>query len=1125
MYRVVLGKKRGSLGDFCLKALLWAAIGIFSCASSGAESLSVDLEQLRFDWFEESEDFENISVVALHQDSFGFIWIGTRGGIYRYDGERFVEYRLGLEGRRGLPSGSVERFFEDSKGNLWAGLQQAVVRYDYALERFVNCDIAGFPYRVIHFFENEQGVVGFADQGGSIYELDDSGVFQSRRTGSEDWARCALASGDRSFYLAGRGGIRLFGPDFQERQRFDTSSIFEDDGDSYVTALARVSDDVLWVGTNRYGVWSLNLETGKFSPLKSKTEDQDLVGSILVDDRGYVLVGTTAGLSLYGQDGHFMDLYQWSRYEPTSIPTGTVSAMMNDRQGNLWVGTSRGGLSVVRNLKRFEAIDSLGDDWRSLTKQKVSSVFVDSRDRLWAGYHNEGVDRIDFDPGKKRFFDSQTSEAGALGRGTVWDICETSDGSIWIGTNIGGLSWLKPRANSFKRFAPVAGDPSSIGGLDVRGILPDETGNLWLLLHGTGVDYFDRSTETFTHYGEQGRRWVEDFLLDPAGTLWVGSSGGLSYLAKGASEFVPYGTDLPDDRKLPSNRVVCMKLSAQTGFWVGTPEGLALRLPGEEGFKRYGLESGLPSLSIRSIEESLSGELWIATSAGLARYDREADSFRAFRKGDGLLSDKFNERSAFVSGDGRMYFGSEKGLVSFLPEEVELRQTPSDLLITGLTLFSDPVYPSSAEGSLLQESLLTNRELVFPAGLNTFGFEFAALDYVSGDRKEYEYKLEGFETKWIRNGTRSDCSYTNIPPGDYVFRVRACNSDGVWNGEGVALAITVLPFFWQTNWFIACVVILSVLGGFAVVRIRTATLARQKMMLLETVSARTKDLTDALYELELQKAQIEDQNLELLDHREHLEELIEQRTSELVAAKERAEEATRLKSAFLENISHEIRTPMNAILGFVNILKGGGCDTEEQEEYLDIVEQNGEYLTLLIDDIIEISILESSQAELSVEKVELHGYFENWCEYLRKGLVAADKGSIEATLAYHGAERTETLVSIDPSRLGQVLKNLLDNAVKFTDTGSICLSYDLKDDGIHCEVTDTGIGIPRDKLADVFDVFRKLLGEKKRLYRGAGLGLAIVKRVVELMGGEIHVESERGKGSRFFLRVPVGKAD
>ncbi|MBK1878614.1 ligand-binding sensor domain-containing protein [Pelagicoccus mobilis] len=1096
----------------------------FCSLQAKTRPLDLDLERLQFDWFEESETFASIAVIDVLQDHRGFVWVGTRDGIYRYDGRRFLRYRSGANERRELPHNRVNTFYEDSNGRLWVGLQRGVVFYDPDLDVFVPCEIEWYNGSVSGFAETSKGELLVLGEALGLGRLEEDGVFRRLDLEIQGRASVLLLDDELGFLIGGERGIQIVDDDLNIVGSFGEGAEFLKQRKSFVRALARVSPSSFWVGTNQEGSWILDLESGDFQKVPAKRKDEDLVGTVTVHENGDVLVGTTAGVTIFSPEGERKKMYRNVGYSTASIQPGTVYALSTDRQGNLWVGTSRGGLSVVRNSKAFSGIDQ--NSPIPLSKRKVTAILKDSSERLWVGYHNEGVDVLDFSLSSRTYLDPHEDVSGGLGRGSVWDIVETADGHIWIGTNRDGLAKLEPGQRKFQKFVPDEKGGNSIQGYDVRVILPDRKGNLWLAVHGRGFDYLDRESGEFTNYENPLSEWVEDLALDANGDLWIGSANGLSLLKEGASTFVDFTHDAADETSLSDGHVVCLYIDSSDTLWVGTKNGLCSMNREVGEFKRYSLAEGLPGASIRSINESRDNELWVATSEGLARYQKSSDSFKAFHKFDGLLSDQFVERSKFLGDDGLFYFGCEKGIVKFRPEEIEVSNEAPELVITGISVQHVNQDSYGREGDVLPRTPFTASEIVLPPGNNILGIEFAALDYLSAGRNEFEYMLEGFDEDWVANGQRADCFYTNMPPGDYLFRVRASNSDGVWNEAGISLPLRLLPFFWQTLWFKIAVVASLILLVIGIVRMRLATLAGQKERLQNTVSERTKDLEDALKALEYQKAQTEDQNLELIDHRENLEELITQRTFELQVAKEKAEESDRLKSAFLENISHEIRTPMNAIIGFVNVLRGGACEEEEKEEYLQIIEENGEYLTTMIDNIIELSLLESQKVALMPVATHLGQFFEKWNSYLLTELERQDKQEITVSFSPQEDLDPETFVEVDCARLDQIMGQLLENAIKFTDHGTISLSYEVSKgatDTLMIAVEDTGVGIPQEKLNSVFNLFRKIIGEKKRLYRGTGLGLAIVKRVVDLMEGEIRVESEIEKGTRFILRVPLSQ--
>lgn len=1111
----------GRFGWACLFFWAVASCGL-TLANTARPLLEMDPGQLQFDWFEESESFASIAVVDILQDRRGFVWVGTRDGIYRYDGSRFLRYRSGANERRELPHNQVVTFYEDSRGAFWVGLQRGIVVYDPEKDRFEATAIEGFNGRVTGFAETEEGELLFLGEGFGLGKLNEDGVFRRVDIDIQRRPNSLVADPDLGFLVGGSEGVQVVGKDLKLKRSYGSEVEFLRPRRVFVRALARLPGNRYWLGTNQAGSWILDLDSGEFKRVEGRTKDEDLVGTVLVDAKGDVWVGTTAGLTVFSSEGERKRMYRNLRYSPSSIQPGTVYALTVDRQGNLWVGSSRGGLSIVRNSKAFSRLDI--NSPLALSKRKVTSIFGDSAGRLWVGYHNEGVDILDLNTSKKVYLDPHDDERGAMGRGTVWDIQETSDGKVWVGANREGLCLLEPVGSGYTSFVPDLDGGNSIQGFDVRVILPDQNGNLWLGVHGSGFDYFDREEEVFVNYRNPVGDWVEDLALERDGSLWIGASDGLSYLKKGEQAPVAYTHDEDDENSISDNHVVCLFIDSLDTLWVGTRDGLCFYDRESDGFVRFSLNEGLPSTSIRSIRESKNGELWVATSEGLARFDRARGWFRGFRKYDGLLSEQFVARASYAAEDGTLYFGCEKGVVMFRPEEIEISEDAPDLLITGVSVRNVLQDEFGGEGSVLRQTPFTAERIVLPPGNGAFGFEFAALDYLSAGRNEFEYRLDGFDDGWVKNGRKAECYYTNIPPGKYVFRVRASNSDGVWNEEGVSLAVVLQPFYWQTYWFKFSVVGASILFVAGAVMLRLSRMSRQKEVLVRKVSERTRKLQDALDELEAQKAQIEDQNLELIDHRENLEDLILQRTSELQVAKEKAEESDRLKSAFLENISHEIRTPMNAIIGFVNVLRSGECEKEEQEDYLKIIEENGEYLIEMIDDIIELSLLESEKVVLEPEPVHLHEFFEKWKVHLKAELLKLGKTGIGVRFQAGRNLGEDLEILVDRARLDQVVGQLLENAAKFTDEGVISLEYEIcqgEEDTLLIGVEDTGVGIPKEKLDSIFDLFRKILGEKTRLYRGTGLGLAIARRVVSLMNGEILVESEVGRGTRFIVRVPL----
>jgi signal transduction histidine kinase len=396
--------------------------------------------------------------------------------------------------------------------------------------------------------------------------------------------------------------------------------------------------------------------------------------------------------------------------------------------------------------------------------------------------------------------------------------------------------------------------------------------------------------------------------------------------------------------------------------------------------------------------------------------------------------------------------------------------------------------------------------------------------------------MEGFNKEWISCDTQHEASYTNLNPGEYTFRVKASNNDGVWNTEGTSIRITILPPWWQTWWF-TTIILFSLAGLLLLIYyIRIALYRNQQKRLVVLVKERTQQLEESAIKIEDRQKEINSQNeklmtqqVELNKHRNQLEILVEERTKELIAAKEKAEESDRLKSSFLANLSHEIRTPLNAILGFSLILGEKELSENERCQYNAIVETSSNNLLDLINDILDISKIEAGQMELFLRPVPLESVINDLIrrfDVLMKRQNAETDSNVALKVNIN-EEIFKTQIITDKLRVQQILSNLISNAIKFTSEGYIEVGC-TKLPGVEMlefYVKDTGIGIQEENLHLVFERFRKIEDDISQLHRGAGLGLSISFQLVNMLGGTMNVTSKFGEGSVFYFTIPFIKSD
>jgi signal transduction histidine kinase/CheY-like chemotaxis protein len=451
---------------------------------------------------------------------------------------------------------------------------------------------------------------------------------------------------------------------------------------------------------------------------------------------------------------------------------------------------------------------------------------------------------------------------------------------------------------------------------------------------------------------------------------------------------------------------------------------------------------------------------------------------------DGLQSNEFNQNSCFASPTGELFFGGVAGFNAFFPEAVQDSGFLPPVVITSFQLFNEAI--PVGEDSPLQQSILDTDTITLDYRQDFFSFEFAALHFSSPQENQYAYMLEGLDDDWNEVGNRRLASYTNVPPGHYTFRVRGSNSDGLWNDEGAAIAITITPPYWQTWWFRVLAV-----GGVAALiaaafHTRVRVIQGQKRRLELLVQERTGELRDALAELQ--------------------------------RAKEAAEAANQAKSTFLANISHELRTPLNAILGFSQLLLRGAENTlaPSQREDLAVINRSGEHLLGLINDVLEMSKIEAGRQRLNEHDFDLHQTLAGLEEMFR--LRANDRG---IGLRFIVEPAVPRFVRADEGKLRQILLNLLGNAIKFTTAGDVTLEAQLLDGGaLRLAVHDTGPGIPPEEQEIIFVPFmQSTTGQQSQ--EGTGLGLTISRQFAQLMGGDLTLRSQPGEGSTFTLTIPV----
>lgn len=1109
--------------------ILWLSVFLLNVVFLSAER---DLTRLRFESL--AERFENAGgeIHRIVEGPSGFVWFGTNRGALRYDGYEVRTYRNVVDEPTSLINDVVWSFLVDADDRFWIGTQMGVSRYVPDLDSFENYILNpvdmndNLNNRCNAIVEDSLGNVYASAESGILYRFDESkNEFEPLNTASFGVIKSMTCDAQDRIWIGAEAAVYRFDTKTRETRAFTAGFEVERESARNFIYAIHVNDlGKVWFATAYQGVVVLDPDTGVTEELPTVHRNEKRVHYLLASEGGRVWLCHGRGLTLMDKDGNRIQNYR-SETRIDSLPSGSARCIAVDRQDNIWIGSAKYGVHVSTNNKMFDREYLESTSFAAGTTPVVSRIMWDNLGRLWLGYHNGGIDVFATDGSHDFELRHDPNDPTSIGRGAVYSLIQDYLGKVWVGTYSAGLMAFDEETRSFRRYRNDPSDPTSVPGGDPRSIVEDEDGNLWMALKGAGVARYDRQSETFTGFKTDPYNtvtsllddWPSDILYDSRGYVYIATPIGLSVLNLETHEFENYTPKEGDLDSLSNARCHTLFKDSKGYIWIGTGAGVNRFDPKEKRFKRFGTGEGLPSHQAFSIVEDQTGDIWVGTDSGLGRIDVDAGTVKSYGVLDGLMGNAFFPNSVAVSPEGLIYFGQTGGITLFDPLEIRDNEIAPSVFITDVKVFFQSLEVDPEDPDSLERHISEVDELVLGYEQKVLSINFVAQNYIQPQKNQYAYFLEGFDSDWNEVGIRREANYTNLNPGSYVFRVKASNNDGVWNEEGASLKIRVLPPFWMKSWFYALLVLLIVLAVYLFIRYRERKFKQTQHELEEKVQSRTKKINEQNLALEGQRSQLEKQRDELQESREQLEQKVTNRTLALVKAKEKAEESDRLKSSFLANLSHEIRTPLNAVVGFSTLLKETDGDEEETAEYVSLIIENSDSLLHLIDDILDYSLIEANQ----VKTEESEFVWDEFMDRVFASHMVLQRAEGVELVCENALKGQGYLMVSDHQRIKQVLDNLLTNASKFTTEGQIVLGARIEG-GLFClYVRDTGKGIQSEFLEVIFDQFYKLREDEVEARRGVGLGLAISKRLVEMLGGEMSVKSEYGKGSKFSVRFPL----
>ncbi|SHJ04492.1 hybrid sensor histidine kinase/response regulator transcription factor [Pseudozobellia thermophila] len=1070
-------------------------------------SLSAQFNTLKFENFETPEGLSSSTCTEIFQDREGFLWFGTIDGLNRYDGYGFEIFRPVLNDSTSISNNRINTITEDGFGKLWVGTNNGLNVYDKASDTFTLIDLygplslSGSPRKIINdvVFDEKGNAIWVATQNGVIkIELGDTGDLQN--LGFSYYLHDA--ADDRSIDNNNVNAIRIdkdkelwMTTDGQHlnkynRERDDFDRVYIDSGKPYelthIPKLVFIDDDGdFLIGNDLSDLIFWTRETNEFIHF-SIVDSHVPLSNIYQDGEGIFWLSTDGhGIYLYDKkEGKVRQQIVNNLFDPFSLANDKPAIIYEDRNGILWIGSYDKGVSKLDPSKySFGHYYYQPDNKEGLSEKIVQSVLEDEKGRIWLGAYNGGLNLFDEDNQSYKHYSHIPGNKNSLSSNKILYTFESSDGKIWICTLDGGLNSFDPETETFTRYENDVSDPSSIDQNSVWAGVEDFEQRIWVALRTEGLNLLDPKTGTFHKYKNTAlndigltSNIVLYLYVDSQKRLLIGTTLGLNVVELDQlQEFAPKEIDFKrvNEKGVDGNRINYITEDHKGNIWLGTDSGIYVLDQNLERLKSYSSLDGLANNLVVGLEEDDNHHFWVTSKSGLSFLNPETDEIRNFNAHDGVQGAEFQTKSIDKTKDGRILAGGINGFNIFHPDHitfpVEVKLNPQ---ITSFKLNNKKVVKGDSVNGrvLINGALDTIDKIQLKYDENYISFEFVGLYLENPEQVQYAYKMHGIDDDFVNIGSNRVVNHSNLQPGNYVFEVKA-SLDGKWADAGSAkLNIEILPPFWKTWWMY---LIYAIAGG---------------LLFWGIMSYYTQKVREG------QKHELD-----------------------------------QMKLQFFVNVSHEFRTPLTLILNPVDKILSSINESSPMMTSAQTIQRSARRLLHLVNQLLDYRKMDVGMMPLQLEKGNIVEFCEDIFE-LFKGL--AEQKELDYTFTAHPKK---IMAHFDLDKVEKIITNLISNAIKFTPSeGSIEVSiskvakrvktYDSifftkekMGDYVEIAVKDSGKGLDKVQLKNIFSRFYNLDPSKT----GTGIGLNFSKALVEMHGGDISVESQPKKGSKFIVRLPL----
>ena len=1062
------------------------------------QQAAAQTNQYQFSHLNTTNGLSHNQVNCIYKDSKGFTWFGTMSGLNRYDGYKFKIFKHNLQDSTSLNDDYISRIIEGPFSKLWIQTRKGFNIYDPLKERF-NPDTGDYLKSLSLPSTGLENIIQSNQDYWFLYP--ELGVFRftagkkvvAFKIGDQSLAASPVSDiktdSKGNIWVIHRNGIIEKIDAIQNKVVFSTASLQQRSlGMDVAYSLFIDSEDGLWIYSirNKTGVYYYQPSSDiwhHFSKSNSKnTLNNDLIYGIIEDEKGAMWIATDhGGINVIDKKTFAVSYIMKIENDSRSIAQNSIYSLYKDNTGILWIGTYKRGISFYHEgMVRFPWYRHQVENAGSLKYDDVNVFVEDEKGNLWIGSNGGGLFYFNRKENTFKQYRHNASDPNSLSNDVIVSLFLDHQKKLWIGTYFGGLDCFDGKFFKHYHHDPLVS--TSIADESIWKIYEDDQYNLWIGTLEKGLDRFDRKKNIFYHYPVKDESlqsgYISALIQDAEKNLWIGTSNGIDVLERKSGKFIHYSASA---NKLSNDNVITLLCDSRGNIWAGTREGLNVFDAKTRSFQTFRTEQGLADNTILNLLEDNGQDLWISTPKGISRIILKNDKFpfeiqsKNFDVSDGLQGNEFNEKAALKTKAGELIFGGPNGFNIFDPAGIKYNTNIPPIVFTDFQLFNKSIEAGEKldKHQILSNAISQTNEITLHHDENIFAIEFAALSFTQTEKNQYAYLLEGFNKEWqqVDNKLRK-AIYTNLDPGNYIFRVKASNEDGVWNEAGIALKINILPPFWKTPFAYFIYFLLALI-----------ILILSRKIIIQRAGMR--------FALEQERKEV---------HRMH--------------------ELDLMKIRFFTNVSHEFRTPLSLILTPLDKIIKNAVDANQRKQF-ELIHRNARRLLNLVNQLLDFRKME-------VQELKLNALPGDIIKFIKEVSYSFTDIAENKNIRFHFHSADESLFTyFDQDKVERILFNLLSNAFKFTyEKGKVSVELQVQETGeqtvlLKIIVSDTGIGIPREKQDKIFERFFQNEIPGVIVNQGSGIGLAITKEFVKLHEGSITVESEVNKGSCFMVSLPL----